>query len=122
MTRLYLTDRALSDIDEIDRYSLERWGRRVAGQYLADLGEAFGRLGTDLSLFKRREDYEGRLRFYRVREHVIVGDVIGGIGFVLTVSHGSMGFFDRLPKLEPDLLHEAELMAKQVEAGKSEEN
>ena len=120
MTRLYLTDRALLDIDEIDRYSRERWGSRVADQYLTELGEAFGRLGADLSLLKRREDYGGCLRFYRVREHVIVGDVIGGVGFVLTVWHGSMDFISRLPKLEPDLLQEAELMAKQVEAGRSE--
>ncbi len=116
MTGIHLTDRDLSDIDEIERYSVKRWGQRVADQYLTDLGEALGRLGEDLSLFKGRLDYTGRLRFYRVREHVIVGDVIGGVGFVLTVWHGSMDFIDRLPRLEPELLDEAELMARQIEA------
>ena len=115
MSKLLLTDRALTDIDAIDRYSVERWGRQVADQYLADLDAALGRLADDLSLFKPRHDYTGRLRFYSVREHVLVGDVIGDTGFVLTVWHGSMDFIDRLPKLEPDLLQEAEIMASQIE-------
>lgn len=114
MSRLYLTDRALMDLDEIDRYSRERWGERVADQYLADLGEAVTRLAEDLSLFKKRQDYKGRLRFYAAREHVIVGDVIGDAAFILTVWHGSMDFIDRLPKLEPQLLKEAELMARGI--------
>lgn len=118
MSKLLLTDRALTDIDAIDRYSVERWGRRVADQYLANPDAALGRLADDLSLFKGRHDYTGRLRFYSVREHVLVGDVIGDIGFVLTVWHGSMDFIDRLPKLEPDLLHEADIMAGQIERDK----
>jgi toxin ParE1/3/4 len=120
MSKLLLTDRALTDIDAIDRYSVERWGRQVADQYLADLDAALGRLADDLSLFKGRHDYTGRLRFYSVREHVLLGDVVGDIVFVLTVWHGSMDFIDRLPKLEPDLLQEAEIMASQIEGERDE--
>ena len=116
MTRLLLTARALRDIDAIEHYSVERWGPQVADQYLADLDAALGRLTEDISLFKERYDYTGRLRFYNVREHVLVGDVVGGVGFVLTVWHGSMDFIDRLPNIEPDLLHEAEIMARQIDA------
>ena len=87
---------------------------RIADQYLADLDAALGRLAEDLSLFKGRHDYTGRLRFHSVREHVLVGDVIGGVGFVLTVWQGSMNFIDRLPNLEPDLLQEAEIMARKI--------
>lgn len=114
MTKLLLTDRALTDIVQIESYSIERWGRRVADQYLADLDAALGRLAEDLSLFKGRHDYTGRLRFHSVREHVLVGDVIGGVGFVLMVWHGGMDFIDRLPNLEPDLLLEAEIMARKI--------
>ncbi len=120
MSKLLLTDRALTDIDAIDRYSVERWGRQVADQYLVDQDAALGRLADDLSLFKGRHDYTGRLRFYSVREHVLVGDVVGDIVFVLTVWHGSMDFIDRLPKLEPDLLQEAEIMASQIEGERDE--
>lgn len=121
MSKLLLTDRTLADIDAIERYSVERGGRRVADQYLADLNAALGRLEEDLSLFKGRHDYTGRLRFYSVREHVLVGDVIGDVGFVLTVWHGSMDLIDRLPRIEPDLMLEAEIMARQIEGRRDDE-
>lgn len=115
MKGVFLTDRAMADIDAIDRYSAEHWGRHVADEYLVDLNDALCRLAEDLTLFKGRHDYSGRLRFYRSREHVIVGDVVGDRGYVLTVWHGSSDFIDRLPKLEPELLREAELMARQIQ-------
>jgi plasmid stabilization system protein ParE len=118
MTAVRLTNRALSDIDAIDRYSAERWGRHVADQYLLDVGEALGRLDEDLSLLRARPDFDGRLRFYAVRQHVIIGDTIDGVGYVLAVWHGSMDFIDRLAKLEPDLKHEAELLARRIKTMK----
>ena len=117
MSRLHLTDRALADIEHIEEYSVERWGRTVADQDLEDLNEALGRLEADLSLFASRTDYEGRLRFHRVRKHVIVGDVIDGVGYVLSVWHGSMDFIDRLADLEPSLAREAEILARQIREG-----
>ena len=107
MSKLLLTDRALTDIYAIKRYSVARWGRRVADQYLTDLDAVLGRLAEDLSLFKGRHDFTGRLRFYSDREHGLVGDVIGDVGLVLTVWRGSMDFTDRLPEIEPDLPLEA---------------
>jgi len=47
---------------------------------------------------------------------VLVGDVIGGATFVLAIWHGSMDLIDRLPRLEPQLTHEAELLARQIES------
>ena len=93
-----LSLRALADIDAINRYSVERWRQRVADRYLADISSALDRLEQDLSLFKSRHDYTGRLRFYRVREHVLIGDVIGGTGYVLAVWRGQMDFIERLPR------------------------
>jgi len=120
VSRLHLTDRALSDIAEIERYSIMHGGQRVADRYLADLGDALGRLGDDPSLFRRRRDATGRLRFYRVREHVIVGDVIDGVVFVLTLWHCRMDFMDRLPQLEPELRREATFLARQIAARNEE--
>jgi len=49
MSRLHLTERALADIDEIDRDSADRWGQRVADEYVADLGAALDRLEANQS-------------------------------------------------------------------------
>lgn len=112
---LLLTDRALPDIEEIEANPIERWGQDRADNYIADLNGALGRPADNLSPFRSRPDYPGRLLFYNAREHVLMGDVIGDIGYVLTVWHGSMDFIDRLSSLEPSLMEEAEIMARQIE-------
>jgi toxin ParE1/3/4 len=113
--RLHLTERALSDIDKIYTYSIERWSQSVADRYLDDLNEALRRLDQDLVLFEFRPKFSGRLHFYRAQKHVFIGDVIKDVGYVLAVWHGSMDFIERLSKLEPLLIQEVELMAKRVE-------
>jgi len=120
MSRLHLTERALADIEHIEAFSVERWGRRVADESLDDLNDALTRLEENLDLFATRPDYEGRLRFYRVRKHVLIGDVIAGTGYVLSVWHGSMDFVGRLAELEPSLLSEAAILARRIEEGRSE--
>lgn len=114
MARVWLTRRALLDIDEIDRYSTDRWGPRAAGQYLADLQGAVERLGEVPSLLQQRTDYSLRLRFFRVRDHVLVCDVIDDEVYVLAVRHGAMDLPRRLADLEPHLVQEAELLHERL--------
>jgi hypothetical protein len=57
-----------------------------------------------------------RLRFYAVREHVLICDVIGDRIFVLAVRHAVMDLPRRIAELEPQLIHEAELLARQIAA------
>jgi len=63
---------------------------------------------------RERPDTSLRLRFYRVREHVLICDVIGERIFVLAVRHAVMDLPSRLTELEPHLIHEAEIMARQI--------
>jgi toxin ParE1/3/4 len=118
MTRVHLTERALADIGEIERYSIEQWGPRVADRYLDDLNEALNRLAESPGLLCARPEYSGRLRFYAVREHVLVCDAIGSRVFVLTVWHGAMDFVGRLDAIEPQLVLEAELLARRIESAR----
>lgn len=115
MSRLYLTERALDDLAEIERYSIATWDEQVAARYMEELDAALGRLASDFSLLRGRPDFEGRLRFYPAGKHVLISDILGESAYVLAVWHGSMDFIDRLPDLEPQLLREAELFAEQIE-------
>jgi len=115
MTSVHLTDRALSDIDEIEKFSVEQWVSQVAAQYLSDLGAALGRLEESPELLCERPEYSGRLRFYGVREHILVCDMLIERIFVLTVWHGAMDLLGRLNRLEPQLVYEAELLARRIE-------
>ncbi len=114
MAQAWLTRRALMDIQEIDSYSSERWEARIAAQYLADLQEALGRLGQAPSLLQQRDEYSPRLRFYRVREHVPICDVIHEDVYVLAVRHGAMDLSRRLAELEPQLVQEVELLRDRI--------
>jgi len=118
MARAYLSRRALFHIDEIDQYSTERWGEEVAEQYLADMFAAIRRLEATPALLEERPEFSLRLRFYRIRVHTLVCDVLGNRIYVLAVWHGSMDLAQRLEMLEPQLVHEAELMARRIGRGR----
>ena len=122
MAEVHLTRRALFDIEAIDLYSIEKWGERVAAQYLADLYDGAARLGESPSLLQERPETSLRLRFYRVREHVLVCDVIGDVTFVLALRAAVMDLPSRVAELEPQLVHEAELLAGQIEAQRHRRN
>ena len=116
MAEVHLTRRALFDIEAIDLYSIENWGERVAAQYLADLHAGAVRIRESPDLLQQREDTSLRLRFYRVREHMLICDVIGGRIFVLALRAAVMDLPNRVAELEPHLVLEAELMARRIEA------
>jgi len=116
MTSVHLTDRAMLDIDEIERYSVRKWGERVAARYLDDLDAALGRLAESPNLLQERPGTSLRLRFYPVREHVLICDVIGDRIFVLAVRHAVMDLPRRIAELEPQLVLEAELLARRIAA------
>jgi len=114
VAQVYLTRRALLDIDEIDRYSVDRWGNEVAERYLDDIRSGLQRLADAPSLLREQPDYSLRLRFYRVREHVVVCDVVPEAIFVLALRHGTMDLPRRIAELEPQLIDEAELLHARI--------
>lgn len=116
MPEVHLSRRALFDIEAIDHDSVEKWGDQVAAKYLPDLYAAADRLGESPNLLQARMDTSLRLRFYPVREHVLVCDVIGDRIFVLAVRHAVMDLPQRIAELEPWLVQEAELLAQRIEA------
>ncbi len=114
MTDLFLTRRALTDLAQIDAYSREKWGRRVADEYLAKFDAAFDLLKATPNLLTPRPDFAGRLMFYRVERHWLVCDRIGEWIFVLTVRHGATDLPSRIAELLPKLAQEAELLSRRI--------
>ncbi len=114
MSRAYLTRRALLDIDEIDHYSTDRWGDAVAEQYLNDIQAGVQRLEDSPSLLREQPDSSLRLRFYRVREHVLICDVVDELIFVLALRHGSMDLPQRIAELEPQLVLESRILHARI--------
>ncbi len=102
------------DIDGIERYSVSKWGERVASKYLADLDSAIARIAENPGLLQVCPDTSLRLRFHLVREHVPVCDAIGHHVFILAVRYAAMDLPHRLAELEPQLLYECELLARRI--------
>jgi plasmid stabilization system protein ParE len=109
-----LTERALADLREVERYSMKEWGRRVAGKYINDIESALDRLRESPGLLRREPDLAPGLFFYRVRKHVLVCDVEGQAVTVLTVIHTAMDIPSRLAELEPRLILEARFLHEKL--------
>ncbi|MEQ8762294.1 MAG: type II toxin-antitoxin system RelE/ParE family toxin [Planctomycetota bacterium] len=119
MIEVRLTRRAIRDIEAIDRHSIEKWGRRVASKYLSDLQSGMARLLDSPGLLQKRPESSLRLRFYPVREHMLICDRVGDRILVLAVRHLAMDLPGRVAELEPTLILESELLAKRLEQRES---
>jgi len=114
MAQVHLTLRALLDIDGIDAYSTERWGDEVAARYLADLHDGMKRLEGSPGLLLKRVERSLLLRFYQVREHMLVCDLVGDRVYVLCLIYGGMDLPNRIAELEPRLVVEAEVLHRKL--------
>lgn len=110
-----LTRRAIRDLDDIERYSTDRWGEQVASEYLDGIEQALSRLRENPSLLRSKKDISPHFCFYRVREHFLVCTVSGDRVYVLTIKHGGMDLPNRIGELEPHLLGEAELLQRELD-------
>ena len=116
MAEVHLTLRALLDIDGIDVYSTERWGEGVATEYLSDLHRGMKRLEGSPGLLLKRPNRSLRLRFYQVRENMLVCDVVGDRIYVLSLFYGGMDLPERVAEMEPQLVLEAERLHRNLKA------
>jgi plasmid stabilization system protein ParE len=110
MARLTLSRRAALDLIEIERYSIEQWGKKTAAGYLLEIEEALRLLKDHPGLLREKTEVSENLKFYRVGRHFLVCAVEVENIYVLTVKHGAMDLPERIREIEPALIHEAEIL------------
>ncbi|MCW1886529.1 type II toxin-antitoxin system RelE/ParE family toxin [Luteolibacter flavescens] len=110
MPYLALSRRALLDLAEIEQYSTETWGKKVATSYLGEIEDALNRLKENPGLLRSRPELSDHLKFYRVGRHLLVCAQEGENIYVLTLKHGAMDLPERLAEMEPEMAKEAELL------------
>lgn len=110
-----LTDRAHYDLQKIEDYSLQKWGRETADRYLEDIQTALSLLQKSPDLLRQKAAISTQFKFYRIREHFLVCTKLKDFLFVLTIKHGEMDLPTRLGELEPTLVQEADLLHKRLE-------
>lgn len=105
-----LTRRAVHDLEEIERDSLDQWGERVALEYLGHIEEALRRLKDNPKLLRPKSGISDRFSFYRVREHFLICAQVESNIYVIAVRHGGMDLPSRVAELEPSLVDEVEIL------------
>lgn len=83
--RVLLTDRALSDLAEIERFSVAEFGKQTAAKHLAGFESALSLIKQNPGLLVAEPDFHPDLRFYRVAKHLLACDVGPKTIIVLTV-------------------------------------
>src|SRR5262245_53875503 len=106
MAYLGISRRAARDLDEIRSFSRERWGQRVADEYIDDIEEALKRLRACPNLLRIKPEFSEHFRFFRVRRHLLICSLVGDNIYLLAVRHAGMDIPNRLAELEPNLLEE----------------
>ena len=112
MAYLALSRRAFLDIQDIEAYSIEKWGAKVANDYIESIEAALNLLRENPQLLRTKQDIGDSLSFYRVKQHFLVCALFDQDIYVLTVKHGAMDLPNRIQELEPQLLIEAEMLHK----------
>ncbi len=111
-----LTNRALLDIASIEAYSLEKFGERVASEYISKLEAGISRISDNAEILREETLFHESLKFYRIEQHLLVCETgIEDKIIILTLLHASMDIPSRLAELEIKLPIEVEMLLKQLD-------
>ena len=69
--KVYLTDRAISDLLNVELYSIETWGKAVAKRYLLKFEKAFRLIELNPDLLRPNPRLHESLLFYRIEKHLL---------------------------------------------------
>lgn len=111
---LLLSDRALSDLLEIETYSGSVWGKVVASKYILKFEKAFRLLENNPELAIPFPELGSDLRFYRVEKHLLVCVRVARGMVVVTVAHANRDLEFMMAELSPTLRAEAKSLLKKI--------
>jgi toxin ParE1/3/4 len=106
LARLLLTQRAISDLLEIETYTVETWGAKQAAKYLSDIESGMRLIRENPGVLQSGAGLPDELRYHHVNKHLLICDVQSASIVVLTVIHASMDVPARLAELVPQLADE----------------
>ncbi len=114
MIKIELTHRAMLDLNEINEYSVQKFGQKTAEQYIDDIQSALLLIQEQPKLLVAKKKISKFFQFYPVRNHYLVCTRVKDTVVVLTIKHYQMDLPERLFELEPSLQYEAELLYKKL--------
>jgi plasmid stabilization system protein ParE len=116
--KIYLTDRALADLVEVEAFSIVTWGKAVAAKYLLKFEKAFRLLESNPDLARANPELGTDLLLFRVEKHLLACIQVKGGLAILTVAHASRDLENVLNDLSPTLKLEVNALVKKIESRK----
>lgn len=113
---VYVTDRALSDLREVEDYSISNWGKAVAGKYILKFEKAFRLLEDNPDLARANPELGADLLFYRVEKHLLACVKIKTGLAVLTIAHASRDLEVLLGEISPTLRFELKRLVQKIQS------
>ena len=111
--KVYLTDRAITDLQEIESYTTDKWSAAQAAKYLEAFERFFGLIESEPGILVPVPGIDTLLT-HSVGSHVVVCTKWNGDILVLTVVHASRDLLVVLERLLPTLGFEVETMRKRL--------
>ncbi|MGE0108516.1 MAG: type II toxin-antitoxin system RelE/ParE family toxin [Bdellovibrionales bacterium] len=109
MMEIRFTRRALSDLEKIKKESIEKWGKKIGSKYMSDIEDTLKTIAEFPDLLKERP-FSKQTTCFCVRKHMLVFAMLDNMLYLLTVKYGGMKLEEIIPREEPTLIHEANIM------------
>ncbi len=111
--KVFLTNRAISDLQDIEAYTIEKWGDAQAAKYLDALDRLFGLIEAEPGILLPVPVID-QLITHSVDSHVVVCTKWHDDVLVLTIVQASRDLIPLLDRLLPTLKFEVETMKKRL--------
>lgn len=106
MADYFITRRAASDLLDIYGRSIEKWGERVADEYIKAIYSVFEQVANnpDLGMLRRKRSYP--FLIYPAQKHFIIYDTFPKGIIIVTLLHQVRNIENIIGKLGPDFVAE----------------
>lgn len=111
--KLFLTDRAITDLEAIEDYTIGNWGPKQAAKYLDAFDRCFTLIESEPGILLPVPVIDTLLT-HRVESHVVVCTRWNDDVLVLTIVHASRDLLPHLDRLLPTLKFEVETMKSRL--------
>ena len=113
MADYFITRRAALDLQEIYGHSVERWGERVADEYLETVYRVFAQLTDSPELGKLRQKRSSPFLMYPAGNHFVIYDTFPKGIIILTLLHQVRKIESIIENLGPSFIYEITFLKKQ---------
>jgi len=95
--KIDLTNAAVSDLQSIHNYTLQKWGEEQGDSYLDEMWARFEEILSDSKRWRFREDLFPKCQLAPQGKHVILFRIEGDILQIVRVLHSAMDFSRHIP-------------------------